>query len=139
MLNRRTLLSIIIYRPPDQHPNNFIDNITNCLDVINNENKNICITGDFNIDLLKANEMPYIEGFINSMSSYSCYPMIDKPTRTTDTTSSLIDNIFTNVITHTPVSGVIVTDISDHYPIFSIVHNKIQTPHKRTLQTQYMP
>ena len=49
------------------------------------------------------------------------YPMINKPTRVTSNSASLIDNIFINR-THNKnhTSGILYTDISDHFPIFII-------------------
>ena len=47
--------------------------------------------------------------------------MITKPTRITAHSATLIDNIFTNNTTVSSKSGLIISDISDHLPIFSIV------------------
>ena len=52
------------------------------------------------------------------MLSASFLPLITKPTRVTNQTATLIDNIFCNVVP-LPESGIILSDISDHYPIFS--------------------
>ena len=47
--------------------------------------------------------------------------MITKPTRITAPSATLIDNIFRNNTTVSSKSGLIISDISDHLPIFSIV------------------
>lgn len=60
--------------------------------------------------------------FENTLSSYSFYPVIDKPTRITEVSATLIDNIFTNINSVTK-STIIRTDISDHYPIVAICEN----------------
>ena len=52
------------------------------------------------------------------MSTESFLPLITKPTRIRDTSATLIDNIFTNVLPH-PNSAIIISDISDHFPIFA--------------------
>ena len=76
--------------------------------------------GDFNIELLKYNRNHQINTFANLMYSYSFLPCIDRPTRVCSirnaTTTSLIDNIFTNDIEHKITSGNMVTDLSDHFP-----------------------
>ena len=51
-------------------------------------------------------------------SSQSFMPLINKPTRITKTTASLIDNIFTNMYVQA-ISGIIISDISDHFPIYT--------------------
>ena len=73
--------------------------------------------GDFNIDLLKYSSETAVQNFVSLMTSYSFQAIITKPTRITPHSSTLIDNIFTNdysVLT----PGILITDISDHLPIF---------------------
>ena len=73
--------------------------------------------GDFNINLLNEDVHTPTNEFIDLMTSYSFYPSITKPTRITTKSATLIDNIFTN--SHTKqTAGILVTDISDHLPIF---------------------
>ena len=52
----------------------------------------------------------------------SMYPLIHYPTRVTDHSVTLIDNIFTNDIDDM-FSGIILADISDHFPIFCMSNN----------------
>ena len=47
--------------------------------------------------------------------------MTTKPRRMTAHSATLIDNIFTNNTTVYSKNGLIISDISDHLPIFSIV------------------
>ena len=76
--------------------------------------------GDFNINLLKLDSSDVSKDFFETMISYSLCPTIFKPTRITCHTASLIDNCFTNSFEDTSSSGILVTDISDHLPIFLI-------------------
>ena len=50
------------------------------------------------------------------MYSYSFRPTIDKPTRITRNTATLIDNIFTNNL-EDHMTGIMLTGISDHCPV----------------------
>ena len=59
------------------------------------------------------------------MYSLDLYPLIDKPTRITDNSAMLIDNIFTNELQHHLTSGILINDVSDHLPIFAICEYKI--------------
>ena len=52
--------------------------------------------GDFNIDLLKADNMDCISDFYNCMTSHFFAPYIMQPTRLM--LKTLIDNIFINSI-----------------------------------------
>ena len=66
--------------------------------------------------------------------------MINKPTRVTRTTTTLIDNIFTNkVFDCETINGLFFTRISDHFPIFSVSMNaKCRAPRFYKIRT-YSP
>ena len=51
------------------------------------------------------------------------YPLIDRPNRITEYSATLIDNIFTNDLITDKLSGLIINDVSDHLPAFSIIKN----------------
>ena len=55
----------------------------------------------------------------------SLFPFIYQPTRITNQCNSIIDNIYTSSINEDMISGVIIADISDHFPIFSILQKDI--------------
>ena len=84
-------------------------------------NKYCYITGDFNLDLLKHESHSITAQFLEALFLYGFLPMITKPTRITAHSATLIDNIFTNNTTFSSKNGLIVSDISDHLPVFSIV------------------
>ena len=56
------------------------------------------------------------------LSSNGFLPLITRPTRVTATSATLIDNIFTNnlIDISSSLQGLLVTDITDHYPVFHI-------------------
>ena len=76
--------------------------------------------GDFNLDLLKIDENQYTKPFINQMFSSTFYPLISKPTRITNFSATLIDNIFVNNLDECHKCGILFTDLSDHLPVFQI-------------------
>ena len=51
-----------------------------------------------------------------------------KPTKITDHSETLIDNIFSNVITVDAISGNLTAKISDHVPQIMIVSNVFANP-----------
>jgi hypothetical protein len=109
-----------IYRDRRTDDNLFISALDQCLNKILIEKKQCYLSGDFNFDLLQHEKVNTINEFLNTFFNYSMFPLIDRPTRITPTTATLIDNIFTNVLTHDIKSGVCVYDITDHYPVFQI-------------------
>ncbi|KAJ8047339.1 putative serine racemase [Holothuria leucospilota] len=121
--NRSNTIIGVVYKPPDGDFYSFNQNISNCLEVISGENKTCFVAGDFNIDLLKSPSSPSAEAFLNTLHSYAFYPTIDKSTRISETSSTLIDNIFTNCDRVYVRSGIMISEISDHYPIFAFSDN----------------
>ena len=89
------------------------------MDKISNEKKYAILMGDFNINLLNYESHPPTDDFINNLRVFFFQPHILQPTRITDHTATLIDNIYFNSIEHCYISGNLVCDISDHLPNFS--------------------
>ena len=97
---------------------------------ITKENKLIFCMGDFNVNLLNYHTHNYTNEFMNNMISHYLLPHILHPTRVTDHSATVIDNIFSNNTSHETVSGNIMTHISDHFPQF-IILNKTNIDYKR--------
>ena len=57
------------------------------------------------------------------MFSLGMYPAITKPTRISNVSATLIDNIFTNYINRDITSGLLITEISDHLSVFAVCKN----------------
>ena len=110
-----------IYRPntfPKADLDVFITTLSEILHIINQENKNIILLGDFNIDLLKYETHMKTSDFLDEIFSFGLLPVITKPTRITDHSATLIDHIHTNLINNLYKLGIIVTDLSDHFGTF---------------------
>ena len=54
---------------------------------------------------------------LNQMNTHCLIPLVSKPTRITDETATLIDNIFISC-SNNCTAGVLISDISDHLPVF---------------------
>ena len=110
-----------IYRPPNTDMLYFNNFISELLNTVNTENKILYLLGDYNINLLNSDQHLLTSEFVENMYSYSTFPLITKPTRIQKDSATLIDNIFFNDISNSSlVNGILFTDISDHFPIFSI-------------------
>ena len=119
---KRTVISCV-YRTPNSDLDIFNEKINDILSKARG-NKDIYICGDFNIDLLKHESNNGTNNFLNILYSLGLYPLIVKPTRITTHSYTLIDNIFTNNLCNENESGILINDISDHLPIFSMIRNK---------------
>lgn len=114
-----------IYRPPAGNIKQFKSYLKNFLKELNNTHKTIFTVGDFNIDLLDQTNI-MVKRYLDTLIQNNILPTITKPTRVTRTTSTLIDNILTNRPLYAE-TGIITTDISDHFPIFLICQQNINT------------
>ena len=117
--NKRILIGVI-YRPPGNKIKEFEETFEEFLLGINREKKQCYLMGDFNIDALKVGQNNLSDNFMNQLLSSSFYPLITKPTRITQNSATLIDNILTNSFDQNGVNGVLFSDLSDHLPVFTI-------------------
>ena len=85
--------------------------LTPLLKKITFENKNIILTGDFNINLLNTETDEPTSSFLKNLASNLFIPHIILPTRITTRSKTLIDNIFSNSLNSSYISGNITTSI----------------------------
>ena len=117
----------VTYRPnsfPRADIDLFIQKITEVANIISLENEESYLMGDFNIDLLKFQTHDKTNYFINCMITTGFLPVITKPSRITDHSATLIDHIYSNNTIHNYISGLIITDVSDHFGPFCINRKK---------------
>ena len=114
--DKSTTIIGAIYRPPNGDIEKFNDYGENTL---GGSNKSIHIMGDFNINLLNIEFCNFTSAFLEVMLSHSLCPSIFRPTRITTYSATLIDNTFS--YTQPFSTGILLTDISDHLPVFSIM------------------
>ena len=79
---------------------------------------------DFNINLLKHNSHDKTNNYVDNLLTQGFLPLITKPTRITSTSATLIDHIYRNNICKASISGIILTDVADHFGIFYCVKCK---------------
>lgn len=125
--NGKNIIIGVVYRPPNSKFEIFINSMNTILEKIDKENKHCYLLGDFNIDLLKSESCDYTNHFVEQLFTSCFFPLINKPTKITNHTATLIDNIFTNnfEILNDSTNALIFTDISDHLPIVHMVNMDI--------------
>ena len=103
-----------------------MDELQHLLENLLTLNVQIYLIGDFNINTLRSHTdlNKTATEFSNLLLSYFFYPLINKPTRVINESSSLLDNAYTNIAQCGGIcsSGILTTDFSDHYSIFSITN-----------------
>ena len=98
---------------------------------ITDEKKTCYLAGDFNIDLLKSETIAETKDFFDTLTSNLFVSHITLPTRVTNRSQTLIDNIFSNNPEfENCTSGNFTFSISDHLAQFLIVPTSDNRPLK---------
>ena len=123
--NTRNILIVSGYRPPNSNPKKFMQEYKSVLTKLKELKHHDLIIGmDHNFDLLKSANNNATSMFLNLNVDRDLTPCITKPTRVTNKTATLIDNILISTklqYNYTPF--VITDDLSDHYLSIVILHN----------------
>ena len=141
---RKTIIVGVGYRPntqPCADIDIFMQKIIEIQSIIKEENKTAYLMGDFNIDLLKVNLHAKTNEFVNDVISQGFLPKITRPTRITPHSATLIDHIYSNdnrPTSQNDISGIIITDVADHFGTFHIVSKCKQTPVQTYSQIRQM-
>ena len=86
--------------------------------------KDIVICGDMNIDLLKTESHSDSAVYLDTLLENGLLPLVTMPTRIANRSASIIDHISTNITDSNYDVGIILSDLSDHFPVFYIQHLK---------------
>ena len=116
----KPILVGILYRPPDQ--SGFLKNLSNSITNTENfDNQEVYILGDLNINLLyKEKRLPNgIKAYKEFCAVHGLTQIINKPTRITENTSTLLDHILTNSTEKNSQFGVLDIGLSDHQIFFA--------------------
>ena len=124
--NNELYLVGCIYRPPSGGILEFVEELSVLLSTIDENFKkyNVLISGDTNIDILRSENNRSILEYISLMYSHSYLPIILRPTRVGSTSATLIDHIWTNSPQSVSTSGIILSNVSDHFAVFSAFGSK---------------
>ena len=109
---------VTIHRPPDA-PNDFLTQFESLIKAIENENKEIYILGDLNCDLIKQNLDQHTKKLKSLFKIHQLTQLVNKATRITSNSSTVIDHFITNEPKKNSQCGVVHTGISDHSLIYA--------------------
>ena len=111
---------ISLYRPPNTDVNLFNLKLVEMLTYITTvkRNKKVFLIGDTNINLLKIDDHQNSNEFFNNLLSFGILPTITRPTRITEASSTLINNIYIDCYEYQYNSYIIFDDTSDHLPTY---------------------
>ena len=108
----------------------FNDEFVDALEILQSKRLHTYLCGDYNIDLLKIFRKNQYNVFFENLIAAGFQPKISLPTRLTDHSATLIDNIFCNQIDNNE-SGIIINHISDHQMVYTYSTKKVYTKRVR--------
>ena len=104
-----------------------MDNIKVLVNKFKEQEKQIFLAGDFNVNFLDYSRNLIVRDFFNFAFQNSIFPVINRPTRVTKTSATIIDHILTNSIIDSLLhSGIVKTDISDHFAVFCLLKTNFE-------------
>jgi len=127
--NDKNLYICNIYRPNTvpshltfiEHFELFLEYFNNLMDYLNEGRIKTIIGGDFNLNILNFSDNSSINNYINSTFSAGFIQTIIHPTRVQNNSATCIDHFLTNLDRTLFVTKIIVSSISDHYPIIFLL------------------
>jgi len=135
-INRKKILLVSYYRSPN-YPANYTQNnahaeffecLTNLFSLLNDSNSPCFIFSDSNINLLRLPHDGLADNYFNTLTMNGFLQLILKATRIQGSSFGLIDHIVTNQTMDNVTSGVIISDISDHFFTFNILDWPTKSP-----------
>ena len=128
-INSKNYIIGSVYRAPNTNQRSFLKEYNILLNLITSEKPYGIVLGmDHNMDLLKCETHSTTQDFIECNANHDLFPSINRPTRITKSSATLIDNIFlSGNFCGNYYSTIIVDDISDHLPCVTILENETNT------------
>ena len=109
-----------IYRHPNYNFSQFLNSFELTLAKLTESNSHYYISGDINIDLPNCDKES-IKNYQATLLSLGCKQMIQHATRVSSHSSSLIDHFYSNNKSNEICSRILLSDLSDHFPIISVI------------------
>lgn len=131
--NSKPFSILSCYRPPNGDSEEFYKILKEITGKIDNEGNELFILGDLNTNLLSPERNKAQRLFEGLTELYQLTQLINEPTRITESSSSLIDVILTNMPNRIVLSGVLPIGISDHCLVFVIRKIAIQSIKKHKI------
>ena len=100
--------------------------------ICKNQGKPLFLVGDLNINSLDHSINTNVRDFFNLIFQNGIFPLINRPTRVTKSSATIIDHVLTNTIIDSKVQSgikkikpIIKTDISDHFAVFVLMRTSL--------------
>ena len=124
--DKRNILLVSAYRPPNTNPKAFLTDYKKLIDKLKKQKSHEIVVGlGHNLDLMKSHLNQPTNDFIELNLDREMIPCITKPTRVTNRSATLIDNILVSrSLQRDYTSFVVIEDISDHFACLVIMRDQ---------------
>ena len=124
--DKRNILMVSAYRPPNTNARTFLSEYRKLLEILKKQKDHEVVIGlDHNLDLLKSHLNHPTNDFIELNLDRELIPCITKPTRITNKSATLIDNILiSSLLQRNYASFAVIEDISDHFACLVILKDQ---------------
>ena len=112
----KNLVIGVIYRHPSSSLTDFQNQFTQTLHSLAKHKKDYILCGDYNVDVLQRHSSSAINAYVDSVYAEDRLCLINKPTRFTPSSATLLDHVYTNIYNRTVTADILLYDISDHLP-----------------------
>ena len=138
--NQKNIVVGSLYRPPNTSCVEFVTEYEKLINSLKHADTHLILGMDHNSDLLKVSVHNSTQRFLEVNLDNGLYPCINKPTRVTNTSATLIDNIFIDCkLLGRHSSRIKIYDISDHLPTVLILDHLVpKTNEKIKMQCRDM-
>ena len=131
---KHNLIISEIYRVPNTNERQSIMYYENMISTLCHTKADILIGTDQNFDLMKTDTSTNVSDLLNVFFTAGVVPVIKQPTRITHTSSTLIDNLYVKYDKYENIdSRILLSDISDHFPIITCMGNKVNMKKREPL------
>ena len=125
--NFRSFIICTAYRPPESPLSCFETDFSDTLTSVVTLNKPVYILGDLNCNVLDVRDNEP-NALLDFCTSFNLSQMVDKPTRITQSSRSLIDVILISSNTFIKKTKVVANSISDHDMVVAVLNLKKSRP-----------
>ena len=120
--NSKNILVGLIYRHPGTSIPEFSKKFSDFLLENVNNYKDICIFGDINVNCLN-DKVASVKNYLNQINGFGLTNLIKVPTRINKSGGTLIDHFYCSTPEKVIHSQVLLSDISDHFPLYIKLKN----------------
>lgn len=129
-LKKKVIVGIFYRSPSFNSIPEFTTILSELLEQISQENKEVILLGDTNIDLLKYKSNKATSDYLDTLIANSYYPVNTLPTRIVRSSTTLIDHILKKHSNSNCVGGTFLDDISDHCINFILLFTNKSVRHR---------